>query len=45
MSENEITKASLAVEINGKPYFVALSQNYLLFLVKVASGFFENKKL
>lgn len=40
-----IDKISLAVEVGGKPYFVALSHDKLLLLVKLAESLSENGQL
>ena len=41
----KIDKVSLAVEIEGKPYFVILGQEKLKLLVDIASGLADNEKL
>jgi len=42
---SNVTKVSLAVEIEGQAYFVALSQESLKLLVKMAEGLADNGKL
>lgn len=41
----EIEKVSLAVQIDGKPYFVALPQERLKLVVSMAQGLADNGKL
>jgi hypothetical protein len=43
--ECEIEKVSLAVQINGQAYFVALPQESLLILVKMAQGLSDDGSL
>lgn len=40
-----VSKVSLAIEIEGQAYFVALPQERLVLLVKMAEGLADNGKL
>jgi len=42
---SEITKVSISVEINGKPYLVDLPEDRKIILINMASGFSDNGKL
>jgi hypothetical protein len=41
----EIEKVSLAVQIKGKPYFVALDSDKLHLLIQMAQGLSDNGKI
>jgi hypothetical protein len=41
----DIDKVCIAVEIEGKPYFVALEQDRMLLLMKMACGLSDNGQL
>lgn len=41
----DVEKVSVAVEIEGKPYFVALDQTRMKLLIQFASGLSDNGKL
>lgn len=45
VSTGQITKVSVAIEIDGKPYFVALSQDRLKMLMSLAQGLSDGGKL
>jgi len=45
MSAGAIEKVALAVQIDGKGYYVALPQDRLQMLVKLAQGLSDNGKL
>lgn len=45
MSKGTVTRASLAAEIDGKVYFVALPQDRLVMLMKLAQSLFDDGKL
>jgi hypothetical protein len=45
MSKGTVTRASLAAEIDGKVYFVALPQARLVMLMQLAASLFDDGKL
>ena len=45
MTKGTVTRASLAAEIDGKIYFVALPQDRMQLLLKLAQGLFDGGEL
>ena len=45
MSKGTVTRASLAAEIDGQIYFVALPQDRLVMLMQLAQGLFDGGEL